>query len=61
MNIEAIMSEYIKGFDAGCDFIVREIELYQRKNGDNDAITALLAYLQAPKETDVLVDSNESA
>ena len=28
--IEAEMSEYIKGFDAGCEHLMREIELYNK-------------------------------
>ena len=44
---EAVMSEYIKGFDAGCDYIVREIEAYEL-NGPSYAktIPALLAHLR---------------
>ena len=30
-TIEAEMSEYIKGFDAGCEHLMREIELHNRK------------------------------
>jgi hypothetical protein len=43
---EAVMSEYIAGFDAGCDFILREIEAYER-GGPSYAktIPALLAHL----------------
>jgi hypothetical protein len=32
MNIDENMREYIKGFEAGCDYIVREIELYSQKH-----------------------------
>jgi len=32
MNIDENMREYIKGFEAGCNFIVREIELYSQKH-----------------------------
>ena len=44
---EAVMSEYIAGFDAGCDYIMREIELFER-NGPLYAktIPALLAHLR---------------
>jgi hypothetical protein len=28
--IEAEMNEYIKGFDAGCEHLMREIELYNK-------------------------------
>ena len=44
---EAVMSDYIAGFDAGCDFIVREIEAYER-GGPSYAktIPALLAHLR---------------
>ena len=44
---EAVMSDYIAGFDAGCDFIVREIEAYEM-GGPSYAktIPALLAHLR---------------
>jgi hypothetical protein len=44
---ETVMSDYIKGFDAGCDYMLREIENFERvwpayaKN-----IPALLAHLK---------------
>ena len=41
---EAVMSEYIKGFDAGCDFMVREIELWSAKHQYD--VVALLAHLR---------------
>lgn len=44
---ETVMSEYIAGFDAGCDYIMREIELFDR-DGPVYAktIPALLAHLR---------------
>lgn len=44
MNIDENMREYIKGFEAGCDFIVREIELYSQKH-TSLAIDSLLKHL----------------
>jgi hypothetical protein len=41
---ETVMSDYIKGFDAGCDFIVREIEIWSAKHQYD--VIALLAHLQ---------------
>ena len=31
MNIDENMREYIKGFEAGCDFMLREIELFAKQ------------------------------
>jgi len=45
---EAVMSEYIAGFDAGCDFILREIERWQDEVGED--LHVLLAHLR--KESD---------
>ena len=44
---ETVMTDYILGFDAGCDYIMREIELFER-NGPLYAktIPALLAHLR---------------
>jgi hypothetical protein len=44
---EAVMSDYIKGFDAGCDYMLREIERFER-DGPIYAktIPALLAHLR---------------
>jgi hypothetical protein len=41
---EAVMSEYIAGFDAGCDYILREIELWQDEVGED--LHVLLAHLR---------------
>jgi len=41
---EAVMSEYIAGFDAGCDFILREIERWQNEVGED--LHVLLAHLR---------------
>lgn len=38
---ETVMSDYILGFDAGCDYIIREIELWQGEVGKD-----LLAHLR---------------
>jgi hypothetical protein len=35
---ETVMSEYIKGFDHGCDYIIREIELQVAKASSHDAL-----------------------
>lgn len=42
---EAIMSDYIKGFDAGCNFMANEIKQLQRKYGDNVPLSTLLEHL----------------
>jgi hypothetical protein len=51
--LETVMSEYIKGFDAGYDYVLREIELFDR-NGPVYAktIPALLAHLRMEKKND---------
>ena len=36
--VEAVMSEYIKGFDHGCDYIVAEIERYIKTVNSHDAL-----------------------
>ena len=35
---ETTMSDYIKGFDHGCDYIVHEIELIAAKVSSHDAL-----------------------
>jgi len=35
---ESTMSEYIKGFDHGCDYIVAEIERYIKEANSHDAL-----------------------
>jgi len=35
---ESTMSEYIKGFDHGCDYIVAEIERYTKEANSHDAM-----------------------
>lgn len=35
---ETTMSEYIKGFDHGCDYIVAEIERYIKEANSHDAM-----------------------
>jgi hypothetical protein len=42
---EAVMSDYVKGFDHGCDYIVREIEIWSAKHQYD--VTALLAHLRS--------------
>ena len=51
MNIDENMREYIKGFEAGCNFIVREIELYSQKH-TSLAIDKLLTHLTKDIEND---------
>lgn len=51
MNIDENMREYIKGFEAGCNFIVREIELYSQKHASL-AIDNLLKHLTKDIEND---------
>ena len=51
MNIDENLREYIKGFEAGCNFIVREIELYSQKHASL-AIDSLLKHLTKDIEND---------
>lgn len=44
---EAVMSEYIKGFDAGYGYVLNEIESYIKQYSDNKfALQELLAHLK---------------
>ena len=44
---EAVMSEYIKGFDAGYDYVLHEIENYIKQYPDNKfPLNELLAHLK---------------
>jgi hypothetical protein len=44
---ETTMSEYIKGFDHGCDYIVAEIERYIKQYPDNTfVLKELLSHLK---------------
>ena len=48
------MSEYIKGFDHGCDYIVAEIERYTKQYPDNKfSLTELLAHLKMEDKPDL--------
>lgn len=47
---ETVMSDYIKGFDAGCDYILREIELWQAEVGQD--LGVLLAHLRMESKQD---------
>ena len=38
---ETTMSEYIKGFDHGCDYIVAEIERYIKTDNSHDALALI--------------------
>jgi len=44
---ETVMTEYIAGFDAGCDFIVNMIETWSTKHQYD--VVALLAHLRRVK------------
>jgi hypothetical protein len=45
---ETVMSEYIKGFDAGYDYVLREIENYIKRANSHDAVmlVELLSHLK---------------
>lgn len=43
---EAAVSEYSKGFDHGCDYIVNEIEIWSKKHARD--VGDLIAHLKAP-------------
>jgi len=47
--IETVMSEYISGFDAGCNFVMKEIEKFQRKHGHSAMLDELVAHLKQEK------------
>lgn len=47
--IEAVMSEYISGFDSGCNFIMNEIEKFQRKHGHNPMLDELVRHIKQEK------------
>jgi hypothetical protein len=49
---ETVMSDYIKGFDHGCDYIVAEIERYIKAANSHDALvlSELLARLKMEKK-----------
>lgn len=32
---EAVLSDYVKGFDHGCDYIIKEIELWEKEVGQD--------------------------
>jgi hypothetical protein len=54
---EAVMSEYIKGFDAGYSYVLNEIEVYIKQYPDNKfALQELLAHLKMEdsKESDAI-------
>jgi len=49
---ETVMSDYIRGFDHGCDYIVAEIERYTKASTSHDALVLaeLLARLKMEKK-----------
>jgi hypothetical protein len=51
MNLDDDMREYIKGFEAGCDFIFREIELFAKQN-PSLSLENLLKHLTKDIEND---------
>ncbi len=54
--LEAVMSEYIKGFDAGYDYVLREIEHWIRRHDFDHRFIGpaevLLAHLKMEKKND---------
>jgi len=52
MEPDTTLTEYVKGFEAGCDFIVNEIKLMQRKYGDQVPLSTLLDHLLQEKKHD---------
>lgn len=52
MDPDTTMTEYVKGFEAGCDFIVNEIKSMQRKYGDQVPLSTLLEHLLKEKKND---------
>jgi hypothetical protein len=50
---EAVMSEYIKGFDAGYSYVLHEIENYTKQYPDNKfVLEELLAHLKMEGKPD---------
>jgi|TARA_R110000868_G_scaffold13814_2_gene64244 hypothetical protein len=53
---EAVMSEYIKGFDAGYSYVINEVEQYIKRQDYDPRATAplltLLAYLMVEGKSD---------
>lgn len=47
---EAVMSEYIKGFDAGYGYVMNEIERWQEEVGQD--LGVLLAHLRMERKND---------
>lgn len=45
MLSDKLPSEYVKGFDAGCSFIVHEIRFMQHKYGNQVPLSTLLEHL----------------
>lgn len=43
---EAVMTDYAKGFDHGCDYIVNEIEIWSKKHSRD--VGDLIAHLKSP-------------
>ena len=50
MEPDTTLTEYVKGFEAGCDFIVNEIKHMQRKYGDQVPLSTLLEHLLQEKK-----------
>lgn len=50
MYPETEMNEYIKGFESGCNFIMHEITVIQKKFGNNVPLSTLIDLLEDKKE-----------
>jgi len=51
---ETVMSDYIKGFNSGYEYVLHEIENYIKQYPDNKfALTELLAHLKMEDKTDL--------
>lgn len=52
MDIDHNMREYIKGFEAGCDFIMREIENYMKQTPSLQVERLIKHLLQEKKDAE---------
>jgi len=52
---ETVMSEYIAGFDNGCDYLIHEIQKYLLTLPPHEAsvLVRLLGYLQPPTPQEI--------
>jgi hypothetical protein len=57
---ETIMSEYIKGFDHGCDYVVAEIERQIKEATSHEAGQAAAQAIRTMLEAETIEDRTEA-